>query len=382
MFVSSIFTGRACHSGPQRANVFGRRSKTGTFVFPLWVHLFTLRSERLGTRPPARTSMNSQSPVVYNFHLPRFPARLVAGVAIVILLVTLIWTACYTVQAESEGVVLRFGKFLKTVEPGLHFKLPLGIDKVAVLPTRRQLKLEFGFVTPGYTNPDQPTKDAEEERSMVTGDLNAALVEWVVQYRIDDPKQYLFDVRNPAQTLRDLSEAAMREVIGDRTVDEVITIGRQDIEVSALARMQELAKRYALGVRVDQVQLKNVNPPAEVQASFNEVNKAQQDRENAINIANGDYNEAVPRAKGQADQAIRAAEGYRFKRVNEAQGDVASFNAMLEQYIKAPEITRTRLYLETMGDVLSATGEKIIIDDSMRNLLPILPLTGKPLEKK
>src|SRR6266480_3351242 len=304
--------------------------------------------------------MNSQSPVVYNFHLPRFPARLIASVVIVILLVILIWTACYTVQAESEGVVLRFGKFLKTVEPGLHFKLPFGIDEVTVLPTRRQLKLEFGFITPGYTNPNQPAKDAEEERSMVTGDLNAALVEWVVQYRIDDPKQYLFDVRNPAQTLRDLSEAAMREVIGDRTVDEVITIGRQDIEVSALARMQELAKRYMLGVRVDQVQLKNVNPPAEVQASFNEVNKAQQDRENAINIANGDYNEAVPRAKGQ----------------------VASFNAILEQYIKAPEITRTRLYLETMGDVLSATGEKIIIDDSMRNLLPVLPLTGKPLEKK
>src|SRR6266516_91114 len=219
-------------------------------------------------------------------------------------------------------------------------------------------------------------------RSPVTIDLNAALVEWVVQYRIDDPKQYLFDVRNPAQTLRDLSEAAMREVIGDRTVDEVITIGRQDIEVSALARMQELAKRYMLGVRVDQVQLKNVNPPAEVQASFNEVNKAQQDRENAINIANGDYNEAVPRAQGQADQAIRAAEGYRFKRVNEAQGDVASFNAMLAEYVKAPEITRTRLYLETMGDVLPATGEKIIIDDSMRNLLPILPLDPIPLEKR
>src|SRR5438477_3849853 len=146
--------------------------------------------------------MNSQSPVVYDFHLPRFPARLIAGVVMVILLVTLIWTACYTVQAESEGVVLRFGKFLKTVEPGLHFKLPLGIDKVAVLPTRRQLKLEFGFVTPGYTNPDQPTKDAEEERSMVTGDLNAALVEWVVNYGTDDPKHYWLESVTPAQTLR------------------------------------------------------------------------------------------------------------------------------------------------------------------------------------
>src|SRR5258705_2294164 len=324
--------------------------------------------------------MNSQSPVVYDFHLPRFPARLIAGVVIVILLVVLIWTACYTVQAESEAVVRRFGKFLKTVEPGLHFKLPLGIDQVTVLPTRRQLKLEFGFVTSGYTNPDQPGKDAREERSMVTGDLNAALVEWVVQYRIEDPKQYLFDVRNPDQTLRDLSEAAMREVIGDRTVDEVITIGRQDIEISALARMQELAKRYMLGIRVDQVQLKNVNPPAEVQASFNEVNKAQQDRENAINIANGDYNEAVPRAKGEADQTIRGAEGYRFKRVNEAEGDVAAFSAVLQEYVKAPEITRTRLYLETMSESLPQMGQKIIVDESLRQLLPILPLSTKPGE--
>ena len=326
--------------------------------------------------------MMDKPPELQDLQIPHIPVRLIASIAAVLLLVVLGWTSGYTVQAESEGVVLRFGKFLKTVEPGLHFKLPFGIDRVTVLPTRRQLKLEFGFITPGYTNPDQPGKDAQEERSMVTGDLNAALVEWVVQYRIEDPKQYLFDVRNPGQTLRDLSEAAMREVIGDRTVDEVITIGRQDIEISALARMQELAKRYMLGVRVDQVQLKNVNPPAEVQASFNEVNKAQQDRENAINIANGDYNEAVPRARGQADQMIRAAEGYRFKRVNEAQGDVASFNAVLVEYVKAPEITRTRLYLETMGDVLPAIGQKIIIDDSIRNLLPILPLNAKPLEKR
>jgi membrane protease subunit HflK len=308
--------------------------------------------------------------------------RLIGIAVIVIALLVVLWTSYYTVPAESEGVVLRFGKFLKTVNPGLHFKIPLGVDEVSVLPTRRQLKLEFGFYTSGYTNPDQPTLQQIEEKSMVTGDLNAALVEWVVQYRISDPKEYLFDVRNPAQTLRDLSEAAMREVIGDRTVDEVITIGRQDIEVAALTRMQELAKRYHLGVRVDQVQLKNVNPPREVQASFNEVNRAQQDRENAINIANGDYNQAVPRARGEADQTIRGAEGYRFKRVNEAEGDVASFNAMLEQYSKAPEITRTRLYLETMGEVLPTMGPKIIIDDSMKQLLPILPLSTKMPEVK
>ncbi|HEX6566134.1 MAG TPA: FtsH protease activity modulator HflK [Chthoniobacterales bacterium] len=290
-------------------------------------------------------------------------------------------TSYYTVAADSEGVVLRFGKYLKTVEPGLHFKLPFGIDAVTILPTRRQLKLEFGFTTPGYqTNPIQPSQDPMEEKSMVTGDLNAVLVEWVVQYRIEDPSQYLFEARNPGGTLRDVSEAAMREVIGDRTVDEVITIGRQDIESEALARMQELSKRYRLGIRVDQVQLKNVNPPAQVQASFNEVNKAQQDKQNAINIANGEYNKVVPRAKGQADETIRAAEGYRFERVNEAEGDVAAFTAVLAQYIKAPDITRTRLYLETMEDVLPETGPKIIVDESLRQLLPVLPLTNKPGE--
>jgi modulator of FtsH protease HflK len=287
-------------------------------------------------------------------------------------------TSYYTVGADSEGVVLRFGKFLKTVDPGLHFKLPFGIDAVAILPTRRQLKLEFGFATPGYSpNSIEPSQNPVEEKSMVTGDLNSVLVEWVVQYRIQDPRQYLFETRNPEETLRDLSEAAMREVVGDRTVDEVITVGRQDIEIEALARMQELSNRYHLGIRVDQVQLKNVNPPSQVQASFNEVNKAQQDRENAINIANGEYNKVIPKAKGQADETIRAAEGYRFKRVNEAEGDVSAFSAVLQQYIKAPEITRTRLYLETMGDVLPQTGQKIIIDDSLRQLLPILPLSSK-----
>ena len=299
----------------------------------------------------------------------------------VLLLALLVLTSYYTVGADSQGVVLRFGKFLKTVEPGLHFKLPFWIDRVTVVPTRRQLKLEFGFTTAGQlTNPIQASEEPEEEKSMVTGDLNAALVEWVVQYRIEDPSQYLFEVRNPAETLRDLSEAAMREVVGDRTVDELITIGRQEIEIEALTRMQELSKRYHLGIRVDQVQLKNVNPPSQVQASFNEVNKAQQDRENAINIANGEYNKVVPKAKGEADQTIRAAEGYRFKRVNEAEGDVAAFSAVLQQYVKAPEITRTRLYLETMSQILPQTGQKIIVDESLRQLLPILPLSIKPGE--
>jgi len=267
---------------------------------------------------------------------------------------------------------------VRIVEPGLHFKLPMGMEEVLVLPTRRQLKMEFGFASQGYTNPHQPGKNPVEEKSMVTGDLNAALVEWVVQYRIDNPREYLFDVRNPDRTLRDLSEAAMREVVGDRTVDEVITVGRQEIEVSALARMQELARRYQLGIRVDGVQLKDVNPPKQVEASFNEVNKAQQDRASAINVAVGEYNKAIPRARGQAEQTLSTAEGYRFKRVNEAEGDVASFNLQFAQYRLAPEATRTRLYLETLAEALPNAGQKIVVDEGLRQLLPVLPLQPLP----
>jgi membrane protease subunit HflK len=166
----------------------------------------------------------------------------------------------------------------------------------------------------------------------------------------------------------------MREVIGDRTVDEVITIGRQEIEDQALLRLQALVASYEMGIKIDQVQLKNVNPPERVQASFNEVNQAQQEKERAINVANGEYNKAIPRARGEADQAIRAAEGYAKKRVNEAEGDVAAFNALLAEYQKAPEVTRRRLYLETMGEVLPEVGRKIIIDESAQGVLQLLNL--------
>ena len=287
------------------------------------------------------------------------------------------WTSYYTIPAESEGVLLRFGRYIDKVPPGLHFKLPLGIDSVIAIPTQRQQKLEFGFATPGNTNADQASQEPGIEKSMVTGDLNSALVEWIVQYRITDPKNYLFDVRDPGQTLRDISESVMREVIGDRTVDEIITIGRQEIEETVLIRLSALAKRYQLGVTINQVQLKNVNPPVPVQPSFNEVNRAQQDRENLINLANGEYNKAVPRARGEADQKVRAAEGYRFKRVNEADGDASAFSAVLEQYIKAPEVTRARIYLETLGNVLPNAKQTIIVDDTVQQILPMLPLPAQ-----
>ncbi|HET9959392.1 MAG TPA: FtsH protease activity modulator HflK [Polyangiaceae bacterium] len=291
-------------------------------------------------------------------------------------LLVLGWTVFYTVPAESEAVVLRLGQFHTVVPSGLHFKLPLGVDSVLIVPVKRQLKQEFGFGTQGNSNPWQAAPETEwgEEKTMVTGDLNVALVEWVVQYRIERPDHYLFRVRNPDATLRDASENVMREVIGDRTVDEVITIGRQEIEVEALQKLQALVTSYDMGVKIDQVQLKNVNPPEKVQASFNEVNQAQQEKERAVNVANGEYNKEVPRARGRAAQAIRNAEGYAQKRINEAEGDVARFKALLDEYVKAPEVTRKRLYLETMAELLPAVKSKVIVSQDVKGVLPLLNL--------
>lgn len=314
--------------------------------------------------------------------MPQFNFRWVWRV---ILIVIVIWAllSCYSsVPADSVGVLQRFGKFQEIVQPGLVFKLPLGIDKITLVEVQRQNKVEFGFGTEGATNPDQESRDSEAEQTMVTGDLNMALVEWVVQYRIEDPKEYLFHVYSPGQTLRDASESAMREVVGDRTVDEVLTIGRQEIENETLARLKELSKHYGLGISVMQVQLRDVHPPRNVQASFNEVNQAQQEKEQMINVANGEYNKAVPRARGEADQKIRAAEGYALGRVNQAQGDADRFDALLAEYLKAPEVTRERMFLETMTEIMPQFERKVIIDENASQLLPLLNLDGKTKGKQ
>jgi len=288
----------------------------------------------------------------------------------------------YQVPAESEAVKLRFGRLIEeNIPPGLHFKLPLGIDTVNIQPVQRQLKMEFGFSTAGATNDAQYGARGEEEnvKNMVTGDLNAAHVEWVVQYRITNLADYLFKVREGPETLRDVSESVMREIVGDRTVDEVLTVGRLEIETEALGKMNKIAKLYDLGLVVDQVQLKGVNPPPAVRASFDEVNRAQQEREQLINVARGEYNKAVPRAKGEADQKLSEAEGDALKRVNESTGDAGRFKAVFAEYGKAPELTRQRLYLETMAEVLPKLGNKVILDESASNVLPFLPLaSGTP----
>ena len=321
--------------------------------------------------PNAGTPKGGPPPI----NLPNI-GSLFRGVGILALvgIVLLVYTSYYTVPSDSVGIVQRFGKYIKEESSGLHFKLPFGADVVTIVPVKRQLKQEFGFATAGATNPAQSRSDTQNQSQMVTGDLNAALVEWVVQYRISEPKLYLFDVRNPGETLRDLSESVMREVVGDRTVDEVITIGRQEIEDEALAKMQMLTAKYGIGVSIDQVQLKNINPPKPVQESFNEVNQAQQEKERLINEARRDYNKVIPLAEGEKDQRIRAADGYRLKRINEAEGDAARFNSILTEYLKAPEVTRRRIYIETLQEVLPGVESKIVVDESAQQILPIMHL--------
>ncbi|HET6409149.1 MAG TPA: FtsH protease activity modulator HflK [Chthoniobacteraceae bacterium] len=309
-----------------------------------------------------------------NINLPNIDLRWIPRVAIALVA---LWAffSCYTaVPADSVGVLTRFGRFVGILEPGLRFRLPFGVDQVQIVEIQRQMKLEFGFGTRGGGNPYQESPEPDEEASMVTGDLNMASVEWVVQYRIDDARDWVFNVFDPQATLRDASESAMREVIGDRTVDEVLTVGRQEIEDQCLVRLKELSNRYNIGASIMQVQLKNVHPPLPVQASFNAVNQAQQEREQQINLANGEYNKAVPRARGQADQKISEAEGYALQRVNEARGDAQKFTAVFQEYVKAPEVTRQRLYFETMKEVLPTMERKIILDDKATGILPLLNL--------
>jgi modulator of FtsH protease HflK len=305
-------------------------------------------------------------------------ARTGAVVAIALLALIAAWSGFYQVPSDSVAVVQRFGKYVLEVPPGLHIKLPFGIDVASIVPVKRQLKQEFGFNTPGATDPYQSSvagkRDEQRETEMVTGDLNAALVEWVVQYRISEPVKFLFEVREPSETLRYVSESVMREVVGDRTVDEVITIGRQEIETEALTKMQELSTKYAMGISIDQVQLKNINPPEPVQESFNEVNQAQQEKEKLINEARRDYNKVIPLAQGEKDQRIREADGYRLKRINEAEGDAARFDALFAEYEKAPEVTGRRIYIETLQAVMPQLRSKVVVDEKARSILPLLNL--------
>jgi len=308
---------------------------------------------------------------------PMPPAGAVRNLAFLVLGLLLLWTSYYQVEPAEVGVVQRFGRLVRITDPGPHLKFPFGVERVTKVPVQRQLNMEFGFRTlrPGTrTEYAAPTPETIGESVMLTGDLNVAVVEWIVQYRIKDAKAFLFQVRDVPETFRLMSEAAMRQVVGDHSVDEVITIGREEIARQSKEELQRLCDFYGVGIEVQQLVLQDVNPPDPVRPAFNEVNQAIQEKERAINEAWADYNKAVPKAKGEAEQAVRSAEGYALERENNALGDAQRFESLYEEYRKAPAVTRRRIYLETMRDLIPRLDRKVILDEKARGVLPLLSL--------
>ena len=324
--------------------------------------------------------MPDKYPVVdlNRLQLPKVsPRAATLGIAALALLLGALGTL-YQVQPEEVGVVMRFGKYVRTTDPGLRAKLPL-IEQVLKVPVQRQLKQEFGFRT---MEADTRTQFAPQERRfaeealMLTGDLNVAVVEWIVQYRVSDPFLFLFKVRNVEETFRDMTEAVMREVVGDRTVTEVVTVGRQEVEAQVQVQLQTLTNQYEMGIAIDQVVLQDVNPPDPVKPSWDEVSQAQQQRDQMVNEALAEYNRVIPRARGEAQQAILQAEGYALERVNRSQGDALRFTSIYDAYRLAPEVTRQRMYLETMQRILPRVGRKLYVDKDTGGVVPLLSLDG------
>ncbi|MFQ5721494.1 MAG: FtsH protease activity modulator HflK [Candidatus Aminicenantales bacterium] len=314
--------------------------------------------------------------------LPKIKGKVIKFVVAAVVALILIFGSIYQIGPEEIGVILRFGKFVRTTNPGLHFKLPLGMENLTKVPVQRQLKMEFGFRTarPGVRTEYRVTPETVKEAVMLTGDLNVVVVEWIVQYKIKDPYKYLFKIRNVNSTFRYMNEAVVRKVVGDNSVDEVLTIGRARIAHQAKEELQKLCDLYEIGIEVNQLIFQDVNPPDPVKPSFNEVNEALQEKERKINEAWAEYNQVIPKAKGEAEQTIRKAEGYAAERVNRAKGDADLFRSIYKEYRKAPLVTRKRLYLEAINDILPKINKKIIFDEKMKNLFPFLQL-GEEVKK-
>lgn len=295
----------------------------------------------------------------------------------VILAVWGAYSSYYTVQPEQRAVVKRFGAVIAQTDPGLHFKLPFGVDAVELVPTERVLKQEFGFRTRQVARQTEyETSGLEAESLTLTGDLNIIKVEWVVQYRIADPIKWLYRIREPDQTLRDVSEAVMRQIVGNRLGSDVLTVGRVEIAADAREQIQQIMDGYDSGVFIITVELQDVLPTKRVQPAFNEVNIARQERERMINEAEKRKNQVVPRVRGQANQLVAEAEGYAASRVNQAHGEAARFNDILSQYRQAPEVTRRRFYLEMMGGVLPKAGQIMVVQQGQPGPLPLMDLGG------
>ena len=312
----------------------------------------------------------------------RFKAkpRLVIIILVIIFLIVLIASSLYVVDQTEQAVLLRFGKYSRISDPGLHFKAPFGIEKNYNVQTQRIQTEEFGYrtqsagVTSVFSAGDYPT-----ESVMLTGDLNIVDVEWVVQYRIVDPKAWLFNVQNTRITVRDISQSVVNELIGDRAVLDVIGSERPNIEIAAQEQMNNYYKQYGLGVNVTTVKLRNIVPPAgEVQDAFEDVNKSIQDMNRLINEGQEAYNAEIPKARGEAKQMIQVAEGYAAERVNNARGNVARFNAVYEEYVKNRQVTRDRLYIEMMEDVFGNAEGTDLIDRNLENFIPLKAFQDQP----
>jgi membrane protease subunit HflK len=305
----------------------------------------------------------------------------VPGIWIVVLIIIVLYLGSsifYTVGVDEVGVVQRFGKFTRTTQPGLNFKLPRGIEKVTKVKVRRVYKEEFGFRTleAGVRTRYAAGSAYLNESLMLTGDLNVAVVPWIVQYRINDPYKFLFKVRNVRPTLRDLTESTMRLVVGDRSITEVIN-KREEIADQAEVLLQKELDEAETGINVTTIEMQKTNVPQPVEPSFNEVNQAIQEKERMIYQAREEYNKIIPQARGQAEKTIKSAEGYALDRINRAKGDAARFLALYEEYSKAEDVTRRRLYLEAIREIYTKLGSKYIVDADQRNLLPLLNL-GQP----
>ncbi|ATH09277.1 HflK protein [Halobacteriovorax marinus] len=303
----------------------------------------------------------------------RNSAKFLGPIIVIGLLVIGAFTSFYTVEPDEEAVVIRFGKYLTTNPPGLHFKVPMGVDQVIKVKTKRVLQAEFGFRTQD-TRTRRTTYSSNSyktESLMLTGDLNVADVEWAVQFQISDPFKYLFQTSSPEVNIRDVSESIMRRVVGDRSVTDILTTGKVEIETRALVLMQEVLNKYDMGVRIVTVKLQDVNPPEVVKPSFNEVNEAKQEQEKSINQAEGEYNKIIPEARGKAQKLVSEAEGYASAEVNRSLGDAEKFEAIFKEYKRAPQITRKRIYLETMSTIFKRFENITVVDPEVKGLLPV-----------
>ena len=315
-------------------------------------------------------------------HWRGFRAGPIVGLVALVVVLIVLWSSWFTVQPEETGVVQRFGKVVRTAGPGLHVKWPVGIERVRLVPTARVLKEEFGYrsvaTAPGQRTQYTGNQAYKSESLMLTGDLNVIDVQWIIQYRIEDPIRYLFQVRDTSKTIRDITEAVMRRVVGNRIGSDVLTVGRVAVSTEVKEEIQQILTAYETGVRLVTVELQDVTPPDPVKPAFNEVNEARQDRERTINQAQEQANREIPKARGEAAGSIREAEGYAIERVNRARGEATRFQAILAEYQQAPEVTRRRLHLEALGRFMTEMKGLYIVDSDQKAMVPWMALDAGP----